>query len=131
MPATFKCQFLHASQLRACVRVCHGQNEAALEAEVASLWVRLNEQGAALSATQQAQLSAERNAAERESELLAQLDAVSLKLQARGACPPKALLCLAFRGALDVVRSATSTSSCRAEACASLASTLMLVRVYI
>ena len=57
------------------------QNETALEVEVASLWERVNEQGAALLAAQQAQHSAESNAAERESELLAQLDAVSMKLQ--------------------------------------------------
>lgn len=66
-------------------RVC-GQNEAALEAEVASLWQRLNEQGTALAAAQQAQHSAESNAAERESELLAQLDALTLKLQVKAAC---------------------------------------------
>ncbi|KAK9804949.1 hypothetical protein WJX73_002361 [Symbiochloris irregularis] len=57
-------------------------NEAALEAEVAGLWARLNQQGAALSAVNQEQHSNRDNAAERESELLAQLDAVSLKLQA-------------------------------------------------
>lgn len=57
------------------------QNEAALEAEVAGLWARLNQQGSTLAAAQQEQHSALGNAAERESELLAQLDAASLKLQ--------------------------------------------------
>lgn len=69
---------LHMMQ-SACVSVV--QNEAALEAEVAGLWARLNQQGALLAAAQQEQHSAQGNAAERESELLAQLDAASMKLQ--------------------------------------------------
>ena len=48
---------------------------------MASLWERLTEQSSALSAAQQAQHIAENNAAEREAELLAQLDAASMKLQ--------------------------------------------------
>ena len=48
---------------------------------MASLWERLSEQGSTMAAVQQAQNTAENNAAERETELLAQLDAVSLKLQ--------------------------------------------------
>lgn len=50
---------------------------------MASLWERLNEQSSALAAAQQAQHSAGSNAAEREAELLAQLDSMAPKLQVR------------------------------------------------